>query len=164
MKRPRIATIVGVIVLIQGLIFTAFASLTLGLFGARLWGTLPPDVVAELPTVRLSAVLFAVTALVMGVVGLVSGVGILRLRSWAWLVAMIAQGINLVTELIDYSRGEANYLSMLISVIIVLYLNQRDVQQVFRVAQHRDDPMGAQAAAADLAAAEEVQHRAAKSR
>lgn len=140
MKRPLSVTLVGVLVLAQGIIFTATWGLTLWLFGARMRGALPPEVIADLPAVTLPELLLAGTSLVLGLVGLVSGWGILRLRAWAGLMALIAQGMNLFGELVSYTRGSANYLSMLVSVIIVFYLNQRDVRNAFSVALHREDP------------------------
>ncbi len=152
MKRPLSVILVGALVLIQGLVFTAIWGLILSAFGTRYWGALPPKVVAELPDITLPELLLAVTNLVMGLVGLISGVGILRLRAWAGLMALIAQGMNLVAELVSYTRGEANYLNMLISVIIVFYLNQRDVRNAFSVAQHREDPESARSVEEEQAA------------
>jgi hypothetical protein len=152
MKRPLSVTLVGALVLIQGLVFTAIWGLILGAFGARYWGALPPEVVAELPDITLPELLLAATNLVMGLVGLISGVGILRLRAWAGLMALIAQGMNLIAELISYTRGEAEYLNMVISVIIVFYLNQRDVRNAFSVAQYREDPESARSAEEEQAA------------
>ena len=139
MKRPLSITIIGVLILCQGLVFTAVAGVTLPLVSAIVFRWLPPGYVAELPNYTQRELLFAGAALVMGICCLVSGVGVLRLRSWAWLMAMIVQGINLSTELFNYLRSQPVYFNMLVSVIIVLYLNQRDVQASMSAASHRRD-------------------------
>lgn len=157
MKRPLSVTILGVFVLIHGSVFIAFAGASLGLFFAGMLEVMPPEVAAELPTVSLTGALLASATLVMGLVSLVSGVGILLLRQWAWLMAMIAQGINLAAELIDYTRGEANYLSMLASVIIVLYLNMRDIRRALSAAQHHIDPASVRTAQDDQTAVAEIE-------
>ncbi len=156
MKRPTSVTFLGVLVFIQGLIFTVLSSLALLLFSTRLSELLPPDIASELAAVRLQDLLLAASALVMGGVSLVSSIGILQLRSWAWLMAMIAQGINLFAEMVNYTRGQANYISLVVSTIIVFSLNQRDVQMAFRVAHRREDPASVRTAEEDQAAIEEA--------
>ncbi len=140
MKRPLSITIIGVLILCQGLVFTAVAGVTLPLISAIMFRWLPPGYVAELPNYTQRELLFVGAALVIGVCCLVSGVGVLRLRSWAWLMAMIVQGINLSSELVNYLRGHPVYFNMLVSVIIVLYLNQRDIQASMNAADYRRDP------------------------
>jgi hypothetical protein len=44
---------------------------------------------------------------------------------------MILTGIGLAFTIWSYFQGTPNYLPMLIDVVIVFYLNQRDVQQYF---------------------------------
>lgn len=136
--------------------FTVLSSLALLLFSTTLSESLPPDIAFELPAVRLPNLLLAASALVMGGVGLVSGIGILRLRSWAWLMAMIAQGINLLAEMVNYTRGQSSYISLVVSTIIVFSLNQRDVQIAFRVAHRREDPASVRTVEEDQAAIEEA--------
>lgn len=164
MKRPFSITIIGVVILLQGVFFTAVAGFVLGNVSAVLFHWLPPDTINTLPTYSQRELLFVVVALVMGICCLVSSVGVLRLRSWAWLMAMIVQGINLAAELVSYLQGTVGYFNMLVSVIIVLYLNQRDVQRAFSVAQHRSDPASTRTAEADRAAVAEAQREVIKSR
>jgi uncharacterized membrane protein (DUF2068 family) len=67
-------------------------------------------------------------------VELVIAFGLWHLKRFAWVLIMIQQGIGMAVYLWFYANGEPLYLSMLLSVIIVFYLNQREVQQAF---QHR---------------------------
>lgn len=58
-------------------------------------------------------------------------IGFWWLKRWAWFLFMIQLGINMAFDLGLYPYGEPNYLGMLRDVIMVFYLNQREVQQVF---------------------------------
>jgi hypothetical protein len=62
---------------------------------------------------------------------LVIAFGLWRLKRSAWVLKMIQQGIGMSVYLWFYANGDPLYLSMLLSVIIVFYLNQHEVQQVF---------------------------------
>lgn len=65
-------------------------------------------------------------------VELVIAFGLWHLKRFAWVLIMILQGIGMAVYLWFYTNGEPLYLSMLLSVIIVFYLNQREVQQAFQ--------------------------------
>lgn len=70
--------------------------------------------------------------LALSLVGPVIGVGLWRLGRGAWVAAMIWAGAHLTSSLISYFHDEPHYLSMLLAVIAVFYLNQRDVQAAFQ--------------------------------
>jgi hypothetical protein len=57
---------------------------------------------------------------------------LLRLRSWAWVASMSVQGLGLAAALLAYFRGEPNYVSMALGVLLVFYLNQKEVQDAYR--------------------------------
>ncbi len=67
----------------------------------------------------------------VGGVGLIVSVGLWRLRRWAWVATMIWAGVNMAQALYAYWVSEPQYSAMALSVVIVLYLNQRDVQLAF---------------------------------
>jgi uncharacterized membrane protein (DUF2068 family) len=58
-------------------------------------------------------------------------IGLWRLRQWAWFLLMIWVGIQMFFDLMDYFYGHHIHASMLISVIIVFYINQREVKKAF---------------------------------
>jgi len=66
-----------------------------------------------------------------GIASLVAGIGLLRLRPWAWLLAMTIEAIGLALCLRWYLIGQPLYGPMAISSLIVLVLNQREVRQTF---------------------------------
>ena len=53
--------------------------------------------------------------------------GLFTMQSWAWLWAFVMNIIGLVVSLFG-----ANWLGVILSLIIVLYLNQSDIRDRFR--------------------------------
>jgi uncharacterized membrane protein (DUF2068 family) len=58
-------------------------------------------------------------------------IGSWRLQQWAWFLLMIWVGIQMFFDLMAYFNGREIHVSMLISVIIVFYINQREVKKAF---------------------------------
>ncbi len=65
--------------------------------------------------------------LIVGLVGLIVGWGLYTMKSWAWMLAMILNIINIILAIINF-----DIVSLIIPVIIVLYLNQADIKSRFR--------------------------------
>jgi hypothetical protein len=58
-------------------------------------------------------------------------VGLWHLRRWAWVLIMVQVGLSMLSDFGGYIYGDYSFLSMIINVIIVFYLNQREVQRAF---------------------------------
>jgi hypothetical protein len=58
-------------------------------------------------------------------------IGLWRLQRWSWLLLMIWVGIQMFFDLMDYFYNHQIHVSMLISVIIVFYINQQEVKKAF---------------------------------
>ncbi|MFN2196797.1 MAG: hypothetical protein ACK2UW_11810 [Anaerolineales bacterium] len=58
-------------------------------------------------------------------------VGLLFLKRWGWILTMILTGLGLLYSILSYFLGNPHYLSMVIDLVIVFYLNQHDVQSAF---------------------------------
>ena len=66
-------------------------------------------------------------------VALIIILGLWRMRRWAWFFLMIQIGFNLLFSLQEHFAGNnPSYISMLLMVMMVFYLNQRDVRQAFQ--------------------------------
>lgn len=63
--------------------------------------------------------------------------GLFRLQRWAWYMMILLAGLSLAANLWRYFVDAPSYLMMVINVLTVLYLNQREVQQPF---QHPTPP------------------------
>ena len=85
----------------------------------------------DLPAFIATASNAEIAILIFGTVGLVAAFGLWRLSRWGWLATMLWAGLNLATSLVAYYQGTPHYVSMAMSVIAVLYLNQRDVQLAY---------------------------------
>ncbi len=65
--------------------------------------------------------------LIVGLLGLIVGWGLYTMKSWAWMLAMILNIINIIIAIINF-----DIVSLIIPVIIVVYLNQADIKSRFR--------------------------------
>jgi lysylphosphatidylglycerol synthetase-like protein (DUF2156 family) len=96
----------------------------------------PEGSIAQTPAEFIPAAFEYFTAgvglILLAVLMLVVTIGLLRLWSLAWLASMTVQGLGLVAALLAYARQEPNYISMLLGVLLVFYLNQQEVQDAFR--------------------------------
>ncbi len=66
-------------------------------------------------------------------------IGLWRMQRWAWFVMMVFVGWSMAVDIWRVMYGSPDYLRMLLNVIIVFYLNQRDVQRAFsqRIAEEQ---------------------------
>src|SRR5690606_3564647 len=64
---------------------------------------------------------------------LVLAFGLWYLRRWAWTLYMMRLGMSMIINLQAHFAGAAdvNYIYMAMDVMIVFYLNQREVQRAF---------------------------------
>jgi hypothetical protein len=74
---------------------------------------------------------------VLGLFTLIVALTFLALKEWAWLAAMTMQGLGLLFGLIGYVLHRPNYIGMALGILIVLYLNNREVLETFRLQRGR---------------------------
>lgn len=119
-------TAVGVLLLLQALGLSAV--------GASSFSALRFE--APIPLDGPEGVIVGSGFLVLASLALVAAAGFLRLWSGAWLVAMLLQGLSLVTSLLLYLYLQEVpgylYAAMLYYILVVLYLNSHDVRTVFQ--------------------------------
>ncbi|NTU78219.1 MAG: hypothetical protein HGA45_02250 [Chloroflexales bacterium] len=133
-RRPRAATALGWLLIVQGLLALAIFGALLAVLLAVQTGALVVDLAKLSDPADRGPVLLSAGAGLAGVFSLVSGVGLLRLQAWAWLLALITQGVLLLVALIDYWLGSPDYLTLALGVVQVYLLNRSDVQQAIRAA------------------------------
>jgi hypothetical protein len=92
----------------------------------------------DLPDGAFGPLIDALPTLGLAIVIIASGgglalaaVGLLRLREWAWVLAMSLQGIGLADALWETYTGQPQNLTLAVCSFIVLVLNQREVRQWF---------------------------------
>ena len=113
--RPLGVTILGILQILGG-ILSIFAGFGLIALAALMTGL-------ELLFMAIGAV-----TLVLGIVGLIVGWGLYTMKSWAWMMAIILNIINIILAIYP----SFNIMSMIIPIIIILYLNQADIKSRFR--------------------------------
>ena len=85
----------------------------------------------EVPFLLRNEVLFAAYGWAVVIAFLTASLGLFRLQRWGWTLSMILVGITLAYNIWLYFHGEPHYLDMVSYIIIIFYLNQRDVQAPF---------------------------------
>ncbi|MFW9770498.1 MAG: hypothetical protein ACFFF9_10830 [Candidatus Thorarchaeota archaeon] len=113
-ERPLGVTILAVLEIIAG---------ALGLFGAITLITIG----AMIPWLGAFAVIFGVVVLFLALIDLIVGWGLWTLKSWAWMVALIVNIINLILNAVQFA-----WLGAIINLIIIIYLQQGDIKSRFR--------------------------------
>ena len=82
-----------------------------------------PDLDNSLPLVVVIAITIAAILAV--------SIGLFLLKRWAWIAVMILIGFNLLYGIVYYLNGGQPFVSLLLDVISVFYLNQSTVQAAF---------------------------------
>ena len=100
---------------------------------ARALTGLPPHTFPELDAIAIQ-VLNATIAIFCAVLG----VGLWRMRDWAWYAAMIASGLSMFFLIWRHFYGGQPYVNMFFVVVIVFYLNQREVKAAFQSVREAD--------------------------
>lgn len=148
-RRPRAVTALGWLLIVQGVLAFAIFGALLAVLLAVQAGALVLNLAELSDPAERGPILLSAGAGLAGTFSLVSGVGLLRLHAWAWLLALITQGVVLLVALIDYWMGHPDYLTLALSVVQVYLLNRSDVQQAIRPAgPHTAEALPAPAAAA----------------
>ncbi|WP_343404629.1 hypothetical protein [Caldilinea sp.] len=83
------------------------------------WSALEP----EFFDLAVSLLLLLITALV--------AIGLWRYQRWGWYGMMLLLAYYMATDAIGYFGGQSDYLSMVLNVTMVFYLNQREVRDLF---------------------------------
>ncbi len=129
MQRPKgvtilaiLAAIGGVLGLLGGLALVGFGGLAGGLVGAAIGGFV---------------VISGLIILVLAVLELVLAYGFWTLQPWAWQLGVILSAVNILIQILGvlrivfYSDLSSALLSIIISGVIIYYLNQAEIRRVF---------------------------------
>ena len=92
-----------------------------------------------LSTYGLNSLLLAVGGPI-AIISLVTGIAILSMKRWAWVVLMMYLALALLLNLVRSYFQRPEYALMLIYAVLALILNQPDVRQAFRIGRPHDEP------------------------
>ena len=129
-RRSRSVTILAGLHFLQSLVLLGF-----GIYLVSTAGCAQPEATQAsrfLPLALFQGMISGAVTLVLALLGAIIALALLRLKSWAWMAAMELQGLGLMAALYAYLRGNPNYVGMLISIILVFYLNQQEIRTAFR--------------------------------
>lgn len=128
-KRPFGVAVIALLLLSNGLLSLVQLAYELrqcaGEHSGRVSVTMFVDSCSQLSGVNWATLPFTL-------IGIALAWGLWTLRPRMWTYTMFVQGVFLVVQLYDYFQGEPVFLNLTVSVFTVLYLNQSDVQLVFR--------------------------------
>ena len=77
----------------------------------------------------------------IAVLSLVSGIGILKRKRWAWVALVLFLVLGLMVNLVRAYLSQPEYVLMLIYAVLVLMLNQPDARSAFRIGRPSHDPV-----------------------
>ncbi|NHJ14367.1 MAG: hypothetical protein EAX95_11860 [Candidatus Thorarchaeota archaeon] len=79
---------------------------------------------------------FQLGAIIVGLLAIISGIGLWNLKSWAWYLAaiVIALGfiLNVSIVLLDFTELRFYFLPMLLRVVVFAYLMHKPIRSQFR--------------------------------
>lgn len=82
----------------------------------------------------LTTTMFVVILLAMAVIGYAASILLFRMQRLGWTVTMLLAGWSLASQIYLYvTAGDLSPALMLLQVVIVLYLNQRQVRAAFGI-------------------------------
>ena len=126
--RPRTVTLLGFFLTLQGLGLICLAGVHLyktEIISAFSWH----EIVKNIPVILKSTGFFA-----LGFLGLLASIGFFRLWKYAWLSAMLLQGLCMILALDLYFTEKPFYvyILMIYCIVMVIYLNYSEIILAFR--------------------------------
>jgi CDP-diglyceride synthetase len=86
---------------------------------------------AEFWSLFTSDMLDVIVPIAVLLITLVVAIGLWRYRSWGWYGMMLLLAYHMATDAYAYFTGKQEPLLMLLNVVMVFYLNQREVRVLF---------------------------------
>jgi uncharacterized membrane protein (DUF2068 family) len=120
-KRQRPFGINAILVLLVLLVLNNAVDVVRAIMG------LPPHTLPEVDALIIQGLNAAIAVFYV-----VLAVGLWQMHDWAWYAAMIACGLSMFFTIWRHFNGGQPYVTMLLVVVIVFYLNQREVKATFK--------------------------------
>lgn len=141
-KRPAIVTIIIIVFIVETisaavvmLIYLAEA----GAFSQEIAEMIRVELAdLQMPTPVLA--LRAIAAALLLIFNLITTLGLIRMRSWAWTSAMVLMGVRLALGLGDYLYDSPAFDMLIFCVVLVFMLNQHQVRKAFGIVKETRVP------------------------
>lgn len=132
MNRPMGVTIIAVLQLIIS-IFATLGGLYIFFFRSGIFSR--GSELENIPKNSTFVAGFAVVLLIVGLIGLLITYGLFSLKKWAWLTALILNGLSILSSLSaifsNQTRKGGDIFGLIIAGVIVYYLLQPEVKRAF---------------------------------
>jgi uncharacterized membrane protein (DUF2068 family) len=125
-KRPfALVILAGLLLLRAGLLLVVIASAFLA--DPQTFAAIPfPEVIVDHEEPLLLALLLGPFAVLL----IISALGLLAFKRSGWLIAMVVSGLFVLFDIVGWFSGTGSDVWMVLNVITVFYLNQRDVREL----------------------------------
>ena len=136
-KRPTGITIISIIFIILGIISLLWSGLVLGFGGVRtLFGGLIGA--EQMAAAGASGAWSGFLGILTGVVQILTGFGLLAMKKWAWILAIIAIGLSVLQGIIGMFNGGifsfmCGGIGLVIPVIMLIYLLTANIRRWFGI-------------------------------
>ncbi len=77
--------------------------------------------------------LLLIVNIAVSLLHLLFALGLWRLQRWAWVLTMLFLAVSMTRDIFAFFDDRPVYISMFVNVIMVFYLNQQEVQELFAV-------------------------------
>jgi len=134
-QRPTGVTILAVLQLI-GSALTLLMGISVVFLGGIIFAS---GVVTETPEAGGGGAVISglgMVALILGVIGLIAGYGLFALKGWGWWLAILWTVLNIIHGIVTFFQDGIviSILSLVISGLILYYLNKSNVKRAFGLA------------------------------
>lgn len=136
-KRPTVITIIAVLYIILGTLSLLWSGLVFGIGGlTSTFGSLfGAEAMASFGT---SNVLSGTFGIVLAIIQIVTAIGLLTLKRWAWYLAVIAVALTVIQGVIGIFGGGlfafvCAGLGLLIPIAILIYLLRPQIRTLFGI-------------------------------
>src|SRR5260370_10810202 len=123
-KRPIGITIIALVELLAAIVLVLGAATLL--LGNQSQANQQALAMAHLASTRQTEVSIGVFALILGAIELLVAVGLFQLKGWAWGLAVLVSGANVVFGVLDLvnrvALTQSAQVSLIVSLLVLLYL------------------------------------------
>jgi hypothetical protein len=133
-KRPRPVTLLAIWMMLAGAVSLLGAGTAFGVDTALRIGALSVDTVQKVHVSQWGLIVDGLLLLFGGAVEVTVGIGALRLKSWAWPLAVLVAVYDIVTKLWTLATDDFSWpvaIGAALAVVVLFYLQQEDVKRAF---------------------------------
>jgi hypothetical protein len=134
-RRPAVVTILAILQLLAAAVYGLMLAI-LVLDGPEVLDTLAPGASEGTSVITLEIATLVIVVGGFFVAALAAGILLLRMRQLGWTITMLLAGLSLGTSIyLWWTDGTALSIWLLVQVVTVFYLNQRQVREAFGISR-----------------------------